>query len=256
MIDRRIFLAAALAAAIAQTGSQPMPAPLSMFELRQYTLYGGRRDELIGLFEREFVAPQDAVGAQVLGTFTDLDDPDRFVWLRGFTDMAARFEALTAFYGGPVWQAHRSAANATMVDSGNVLLLRPGRGAWPAAQPSGTAGLVRIAIHYLGGVDPAAFLAYFEQAMTPAVAAAGGSVETILLTSPERNSFTRLPVREGEPALIWLTRFESRTREEGFARRLSQRSGWRDAAPEAVLPALMRKPEILRLAPTRGSRLR
>ena len=233
-----------------------MPAVLNLFELRQYTLYGGRRDELIGLFEREFITPQDAVGAHVLGTFTDLDDPDRFVWLRGFTDMAARFEALTAFYGGPAWQAHRSAANATMVDSDNVLMLRLGRGAWPAVRTNGQGSLVRLAIHYLGGVDPTAFLAFFEQAMAPSVAAAGGTVETILLTSAERNSFTRLPIREAEPALIWLARFEDRAQEEGFAHRLSQQSGWRDAAPAAVLPALMRKPEILRLAPTRGSRLR
>ena len=36
-----------------------------------------------------------------------------------------RREALTAFYGGPVWAEHRDAANATMVDSDDVLLLRP-----------------------------------------------------------------------------------------------------------------------------------
>jgi hypothetical protein len=33
--------------------------------------------------------------------------------------------ALEAFYGGPVWKAHSRAANDTMIDSDNVLLLRP-----------------------------------------------------------------------------------------------------------------------------------
>lgn len=37
---------------------------------------------------------------------------------------------------------------------------------------------------------------------------------------------------------------------------LAAEAGWRDAAPEAVLPALMRKPEGLRLTPTARSRLR
>src|ERR1700761_6721111 len=90
---------------------------LAVLELRQYTLHPGMRDTLIALFEREFVEPQEAVGARIVGTFRDLDDPDRFVWLRGFADMAARADALGAFYGGPAWQAHRDTANATMVDS-------------------------------------------------------------------------------------------------------------------------------------------
>jgi hypothetical protein len=38
--------------------------------------------------------------------------------------MTARHESLAAFYDGPVWAKHRDAANATMVDSDNVMLLR------------------------------------------------------------------------------------------------------------------------------------
>jgi len=94
-------------------------------ELRQYTLHPGMRDGLIDLFDREFVESQEALGIRVIGQFRDLDDPQRFVWLRGFRDMPTRAEALGAFYGGPIWKAHREAANATMIDSDNVLLLRP-----------------------------------------------------------------------------------------------------------------------------------
>src|SRR5258706_16365234 len=94
-------------------------------ELRQYTLHSGMRDVLVGLFDREFVETQEATGMAVLGQFTDLDDADRFVWLRGFSDMDRRKVALANFYGGPVWKAHRVEANATMVDSDDVLLLRP-----------------------------------------------------------------------------------------------------------------------------------
>jgi hypothetical protein len=56
-----------------------------------------------------------------LGAFRDVDDPDSFVWLRGFADMPARGEGLQAFYGGPVWAKHSDAANATIIDSDNVL---------------------------------------------------------------------------------------------------------------------------------------
>ena len=83
----------------------------------------------------------------MIATFVDLDDPDRFVWLRGFVDMATRAAALGAFYGGPIWKAHRDAANATIVDSDNVLLQAAGcldQAEW-CAHLSGEATQVRLA---------------------------------------------------------------------------------------------------------------
>src|SRR5258708_13507329 len=108
--------------------------------LRPYVLHPGSGNYLIGLFERELMESQEAAGMAVLGQFRDIDDPDRFVWLRGFPDMAARAGALRRFYGGPVWRAHRDEANATMIDSDNVLLMRPaeprlGFPAPPASRP-------------------------------------------------------------------------------------------------------------------------
>ncbi len=94
-------------------------------ELRRYALHPGAREDLISLFDREFVESQEAVGAVVLGQFRDLGDPDSFVWLRGFADMKTRRAALEAFYGGPVWTRHRREANRTMTAWDDVLLLRP-----------------------------------------------------------------------------------------------------------------------------------
>jgi hypothetical protein len=69
-----------------------------ILELRMYTLHPGRRDELIRLFEREFIETQEAVGIQVIGQFYDLDDPNRFIWLRGF-GAGASFACL-------LWRTH------------------------------------------------------------------------------------------------------------------------------------------------------
>ena len=98
-----------------------------VIELRQYTLKPGQRDVLIDLFDRHFVESQEAAGMTIVGQFRDRRRPDRFVWIRGFPDMASRHQALERFYGGPVWAAHRTAANATMLDVSDVLLLRPVR---------------------------------------------------------------------------------------------------------------------------------
>src|SRR6478736_8621995 len=106
-----------------QTGSSLLCCPV--VELRQYTLHPGKRDVLIDLFDREFVETQEEVGIKIIGQFRDLDHQNRFVWLRGFPDMTSRAKALNDFYSGPIWKAHREAANATMIDSDNVLLLCP-----------------------------------------------------------------------------------------------------------------------------------
>src|SRR5262249_52931791 len=98
-----------------------------ILELRQYTLKPGQRETLIELFERHFIESQEAAGMTLVGQFRDQRRPDRFVWLRGFENMESRHAALEAFYGGPVWRAHRTEANDTMVDSDDVLLLKAAR---------------------------------------------------------------------------------------------------------------------------------
>lgn len=166
--------------------------PCSVIELRQYTLHPGQRETLVALFEREFIESQQAVGLQVLGIFRDLDAADRFVWWRGFADMATRAAGLAAFYGGPVWQAHRNAANATMVDSDDVLLLRP-LTAWPLP------GAARSDWHV--AVCPLA--APPDRALVDALRASGACW---LETEPAENNFPRLPVRSGETVVVGLSR--------------------------------------------------
>ena len=117
----------------------PAATSWPLVELRRYTPHPGRRDDLVDLFEREFLEPQEAAGMQVLLHAREPAAPDRFVWFRGFRDLPSRAPALATFYDGPVWLAHRGAANATMLDSDDVHLLReaqPGSGfAVPAARP-------------------------------------------------------------------------------------------------------------------------
>src|SRR2546423_6604987 len=94
-------------------------------ELRQYTLHPGKRDVLIDLFDREFVESQETLGMKVIGQFRDLDNPNRFVWLRGFRDMPSRAQALKNFYGGAAWRGQRQTAHPTPLQSPKLLLLLP-----------------------------------------------------------------------------------------------------------------------------------
>ena len=200
--------------AIARTPKRPDMIVSPVVELRQYTLHPGQRDVLIDLFEREFVEGQESVGMTLIGQFRDLDDPDRFVWLRGFPDMEARRRALEAFYSGPVWQANRGAANPTMIDSDNVLLLKPldeasgftlgERG--PRGMSGPGAGRIIAGVHVLNGPDDP-LPERFRREVVPVLRDAGAASVAVLVTDGSPNTFPRLPVREGEPVLVWFAAF-------------------------------------------------
>ncbi len=225
----------------------------SVIELRQYTLHPGHRDRLIDLFEREFVESQEACGMDLIGQFRDLDDANRFVWLRGFRDMPSRAKALASFYGGPVWKAHREAANATMVDSDNVLLLRPARadsGFAPAPVPRAAigalalaAGLVVAMIWPLPPDVDADFGDAIERRVAPIVQAAGGTLLARFVSESAMNTFPALPVREGENVVVCFAGFADAAAKDRLA----------DVLGRSGNPAA---PQILYLAPTPRSRLR
>jgi hypothetical protein len=174
-------------------------------ELRRYTLRPGTRDTLIRLFDAHFVEGQERCGMRIIGQFRDLDDPDRFVWLRGFPDMAARTRALEAFYGGPVWREHGSAANATMVDHTDVLLLKPAGADTafrlnpvrrPGPRPSVPAGgLVIATIDHLEAAAPADLAGAGRGERDHGVLA-----RLVTVTAP--NGYPRLPVREDANVLV------------------------------------------------------
>lgn len=215
-----------------------------VIELRQYTLHPGSRETLVRVFEEHFLEGQEQHGMRIVGQFRDLDDPDRFVWIRGFSDMEARTRALEAFYSGPAWKEHGPVANATMIDHTNVLLLRPAdatagfrfdprlRPSRDGAETSG--GLVVATIHHLGmpaSTDVAASLRDEP---------GGGTFLGRFLTEPARNPFTRLPVRADANVLVTFISYPTTDADR----------------PPAVAGPGVSRVEHLRLQPTRRSFLR
>ncbi|CAN5311610.1 NIPSNAP family protein [soil metagenome] len=232
-----------------------------LVELRQYTLHPGQRDTLISLFEREFVLSQEALGMAVMAQFRDLDNPDRFVWLRGFAAMPARAEALAAFYGGPVWQAHRAAANATMIDSDDVLLLRPAPRhaalpieSWQRSSAAPRGALLALILSTKTAAEPTEVEAFIQR-MAPLLAAQGGVFAGCYVTEPAPNNFPRLPVREGEHTIVWLARFTQFEALQAMAAHCESLAAPRATGDcDALLATLRTPPLVLKLAPTTQSR--
>jgi quinol monooxygenase YgiN len=188
----------------------------AVIELRQYTLKPGRRDELIDFFEREFVETQEQYGIRVLGQFRDRGRPDHFVWLRGFETLAARAASLAQFYTGPAWQEFRGRANDTMLDSDDVLLLKPVAGYAGIPQlaerpaiggPLRASSVVLATIHLLASPVNDEFRTAFRDLVAPASTRAGAAPAAAFETEYSPNNFPRLPIRTGVHAFVWFATF-------------------------------------------------
>jgi hypothetical protein len=177
--------------------------------------------------------------------------------------MNERGRMLSAFYEGPVWRAHRDAANATMIDSDNVLLLRPTHGRLANSAVAngldmgsfGRDALVVANIHYVDSSAIEIFTQFFEKTMSPELTNTGAHVIAAFETEPATNTFSRLPVRENETVLVWLAAFRDARHFEDHVTALRDLPDWRKQAPQDVLRQFSRKPEVLKLAPTPRSQL-
>lgn len=234
----------------------------AVIELRRYRTRPGRRDELIALFEREFIEPQEAVGMHVIGQFRDLDDADRYTWLRGFPNHALRAASLDAFYAGPTWRRHRDAANATLLDNDDVLMLKPARPhsalaasareREPQGGPASAGTVLTIGICALRAPAQEGFLERFERSFAPLLREHGADLLGLYVSDDAPNGYPRLPVREGEPVLVWF----ARERDGDGPVRVQADPRWRATLADALLAELRQAPQWLRLAPCARSESR
>jgi quinol monooxygenase YgiN len=264
LIKGWIVAALLMSGAAHAAGTQTTSPDAQVLELRQYKIVPGKRDAFVTLFERLFVESQEADGIRLIGHFRDLDDPDRFVWMRSFPDMPAREKSLTAFYFGPVWKAHREEANPMLDDNDNVLLLRPASpdlGFGPASpRPArGTTqkprGFVLATIEYLWKKPDEGFTALFRDRMKPAIEAAGLPVLAGYVPIDAPNNFPRLPVREERKVFVWITRADSPRALATALDRLHRSPQWRTEIAPQLRRFEERVPQQLRLEPTPRSAL-
>ena len=179
--------------------------------------------------------------------------------------MTSRARALEDFYGGPVWKTHRDVANATMIDSDNVLLLRPARSGSEfqnsndrprLGAKANDKGLIVATIFYFDAPVTDDFVGFFENAIKPALIEAGASVLAYFVTEDSENNFPRLPVREGENVFMWFSSFRDEASYLDHQAGLTKSQPWLGEVSQKLARWLMKTPEVLRLSPTERSRLR
>jgi hypothetical protein len=229
----------------------------AIYELRNYVMHPGKRDALIDLFEREFIESQEALGSHVVGTFRNLDEPDRFVWLRSFETMETRARALDGFYTGALWLSLRNEANATMIDSDDVLQLRPvggdaTRGSTQHPPPGAVTPAQTLIVadtYFLADRSGDAFAAIYEREALPVLRDLRLAPFAAFATEHAPNNYPRLPIREKDTVFVALTYFDSIQAHENVRSQLTHIA--ETLAPHTIAPT-----HTMRLQPTARSLLR
>ena len=97
-------------------------------EVRSYRIKPGRREEFIRLFETRAVPALRSHGMKVQGPLLDVENPNKFVWLRSFPSLEERDRMKADFYEGELWKNELESIAMPMIDSYDVILCETSSG--------------------------------------------------------------------------------------------------------------------------------
>jgi hypothetical protein len=246
----------------ANTSTEPA-ARLNDFqaiEFRRYIIKPGEREHFAQYFESYFPEAFQQLGAIAAGSFLERKNQSGFTWIRGFHTIDNRAVANAEFYYGSVWKEHKKTLNDLMIDSDNVMLLRPlnpERGVPilpavdPVTEPNGAQGIVVAQIFAVNANSVEAFAKEAETAFA-SYRAAGAREAGVLVTLDVINNFPQLPIRTDGPYLVWLGILpDNQTLENQFTPLVE-----RSLQSLSAAGLLRGTPELVVLDPTHRSRLR
>lgn len=91
-------------------------------EVRSYRIKPGRRAEFIEFFETRAAPALRSHGMKILGPLLDVENSNKFVWLRAFPSLDDRDQMKEAFYEGELWKNELEGIALPMLDSYDVIL--------------------------------------------------------------------------------------------------------------------------------------
>ena len=91
-------------------------------EVRSYRIKPGKREEFVKLFEARAVPALRSYGMKVIGPFLDVENPNKFVFLRSFPSLEERDRIKDAFYGSELWKNELEGLAMPLLDSYDVIL--------------------------------------------------------------------------------------------------------------------------------------
>ena len=109
-------------AALAKPAEKRAQDETMIVEVRSYRITPGKRDEFIEFFETRSIKALQSHGMKVVGPMVDVENPNKFVFLRGFPTMADLHRMKDEFYGGKLWKEELEQIAMPMIESYDVIL--------------------------------------------------------------------------------------------------------------------------------------
>lgn len=94
------------------------------YELRQYQIQPGKRDEWVRYMEEVIMPFQVSQGMVIAGLFVDEEHEDRFVWIRRFESEEQRAELYAAVYDSDRWKNEIAPPIGGLVVTGAAVITR------------------------------------------------------------------------------------------------------------------------------------
>jgi hypothetical protein len=184
---------------------------INVLELRNYLLKPNLADTFSHYFHSKFVAPMNDLGGYTLGEFKINGVNDRFVWLRGFTDMRTRVKFLNDFYiSSPTWNEYGKGANEMMINSDNVYLLKP----LHKNVLLKTDKTVTVIDFYICNSTIEKAIKLFDTEYIPFLKTINVDDISFWVSEMTENDFPRLPVFQDKNLLVTITNFQDKNEYE------------------------------------------
>jgi quinol monooxygenase YgiN len=95
-----------------------------LFELRQYRVRPGRRDEWVKVMEEVIIPFQASKGIVIVGSFVAEEDPDLYVWIRRFDDEQDRQQRYAAVYESDYWKNEVAPRTTDLLEREKMVITR------------------------------------------------------------------------------------------------------------------------------------
>ena len=92
-----------------------------LFELRQYRIKDGKRDQWVKLMEEQIIPFQISMGVVVVGSFIAREEEDLYVWIRRFENNEERERLYKEIYESDFWINEIRPQSEKMLDRESIV---------------------------------------------------------------------------------------------------------------------------------------
>ena len=94
------------------------------FELRQYRMRPGQRENWLNDMEEEIIPFQVSKGMVVVGSFVGQEEEDLYVWIRRFESEEQRERLYREVYESETWKNEMSSRVGELIDRSKIVVTR------------------------------------------------------------------------------------------------------------------------------------